>query len=164
MSPPFSSFASEPYLTVQLFPSQAKRAHSRSPDAPVARRSTRVRSATAEPVVISDSEVKTVKKSSTRPKPRAVNTKGPKKAPAAAAAPASAELPLLPPAVNSPTKDSILAPAFQMLSQSAASVYSLVAPKSVLLSNPEAATDLTTTASSIQLVSSLLNFFYSLRN
>ena len=95
-----------------------------------------------------------MKKPAAKVKPRPVNPKGTKKTPAAASA-----APAVP---AETTNNSVLAPEYQTLSKAAASVYTAIAPKSILLTSPEAAKILTTPARSLSLVSlfpTLLRFF-----
>ena len=95
-----------------------------------------------------------MKKPAAKVKPRPVNPKGTKKTPAAASA-----APAVP---AETTNNSVLAPEYQTLSKAAASVYTAIAPKSILLTSPEAAKILTTPARSLTLVSlfpTLLRFF-----
>ncbi|KAJ2925683.1 hypothetical protein H1R20_g11411, partial [Candolleomyces eurysporus] len=128
-------------------PSKAKRGRLRSPV-----RSRVVLSPSPEPIVLSDHDPKTSKKPAAKPKPRPSAPKGAKKAAPTGAASSSSKdslLPSLP--ISSPTNDSALAPAFQTLPSSAASIYSIIAPKSALITDPEAALKLTSVNTSTAL-------------
>ncbi|RXW11467.1 hypothetical protein EST38_g14388 [Candolleomyces aberdarensis] len=126
-------------------PPKNKRSRLRSPT-----RSRIVLSPTPEPIVISDYKNKTTKKAAGKPKPRPTAPKGGKKATASTSA--SAKDPLPPSSAPGPTTtNSVLDPAFQTLSSSAISIYSIIAPKSALLTDPEAATVLTTRATTTPL-------------
>ncbi|KAJ2934374.1 hypothetical protein H1R20_g2742, partial [Candolleomyces eurysporus] len=127
--------------------SKAKRSRLRSPA-----RSRVVLSPSPEPIVLSDRDTKTSKKPTAKPKPRPSAPKGAKKAAPTGAASSSSKdalLPSLP--ISSLTNDSALAPAFQTLPSSAASIYSIIAPKSALLTDPEAALKLTSVNTSTAL-------------